>query len=118
MNIIFRFLLTGLWIFLLANILPGIHVDGFVTALIAAVILAVLNTLVKPILEALTFPVTILTLGLSLFVINVAMVYLTAYFVTGLQIDNLLSGILFAFLLSLASSGVTYNATGKKTQIS
>lgn len=118
MNIVFRFLLTGLWIFLLANILPGIHVDNYVTALLAAVVLAILNTAVKPILEILTLPITILTLGLSLFVINIAMVYLTDFILAGFGIDNLISGILFAFLLSLASSGVTYNSSGKKTQIS
>jgi len=104
MNLLLRILITGLVAYALAHFLTGIHVDTYWTALVFALILAVLNVLVKPILVLLTFPLTVITLGLFLFVINALVVLLASRFVRGFSIDNFWWGLLFALLLSLITS--------------
>ena len=104
MNFLLRILITALVAFGLAHFLTGIHVDTFWTALIFALILAVLNVLVKPILILLTLPLTIITLGLFLFVVNALVVLLASRFIRGFSIDNFWWGLIFAFLLSLITS--------------
>ena len=106
MNFLLRILITALVAFGLAHFLKGIHVDTFWTALIFALILAVLNVLVKPILILLTLPLTIMTLGLFLFVINALVVLLASRFVDGFSINNFWWGLLFALLISLITSVV------------
>lgn len=84
----------------LSQVLPGFHVAGWVPALWGAVILAVVNTLVKPILFVITLPLTILTLGLFLLVINALMLKLTAWIVPGVSVDDWVTTITAAFMLS------------------
>ena len=104
MNFILRLLVTALVAFALAQFLKGIHVDTYWTALVFALVLAILNVLVKPILIILTLPLTIVTLGLFLFVVNALVVLLASRFVDGFKIDNFWWGLLFALLLSLVTS--------------
>lgn len=104
MNFILRLLVTALVAFALAQLLKGIHVDTYWTALVFALVLAILNVLVKPILIILTLPLTIVTLGLFLFVVNTLVVLLASRFVDGFKIDNFWWGLLFALLLSLVTS--------------
>lgn len=104
MNFILRLLVTALVAFALAQLLNGIHVDTYWTALVFAIVLAILNVLVKPILIILTLPLTIVTLGLFLFVVNALVVLLASRFVDGFKIDNFWWGLLFALLLSLVTS--------------
>ncbi len=104
MNFILRLLVTALVAFALAQLLKGIHVDTYWTALVFALVLAVLNVLVKPILIILTLPLTIVTLGLFLFVVNALVVLLASRFVDGFKIDSFWWGLLFALLLSLVTS--------------
>ena len=104
MNFILRILLTAFAVVLLAKILPGVNVTGYVTAIIVALVLAVLNLLVKPILVILTLPVTVLTLGLFLLVINAVIIILADTFVPGFQVDGFLIALLFSLLLSLFQS--------------
>lgn len=104
MNFLVRILIIAVISFALANVLNGIHVDSFWTALVFAVVLAVLNIFVKPLLILLTLPVTILTLGLFLFVINALVVLLASRFVNGFSIDNFWWGLLFSLILSLLTS--------------
>lgn len=106
MNFLLRILITALVAFGLAHFLSGIHVDTFWTALIFALILAVLNVFVKPVLILLTLPLTIITLGLFLFVVNTLVVLLASRFVNGFSIDNFWWGLLFALLLALITSVV------------
>lgn len=106
MNFLLRILITALVAFGLAHFLKGIHVDTFWTALIFALILAVLNVFVKPILIILTLPLTIITLGLFLFVVNTLVVLLASRFVRGFSIDNFGWGLIFALLLALITSVV------------
>ncbi len=104
MNFLFRIFITALAAYGLANVLKGIHVDTFWTALVFALILAVLNVLIKPILILLTLPLTIVTLGLFLFVVNTLVVLLASRLVDGFSIRNFWWGLLFALLLSLVST--------------
>jgi putative membrane protein len=104
MNFLLRILITALVAFGLAHFLTGIHADTFWTALIFALILAVLNMLVKPILILLTLPLTIITLGLFLFVVNALVVLLASRFVHGFSIDNFWWALLFALLLSFITT--------------
>ena len=104
MNFILRLLVTALVAFALAQLLNGIHVDTYWTALVFAIVLAILNVLVKPILIILTLPLTIFTLGLFLFVVNALVVLLASRFVDGFKIDNFWWGLLFALLLSFVTS--------------
>ena len=104
MNIILRLLLNAAAVFALANILTGVSVDGYVSAIIVAVVLSILNLLVKPLLVILTLPVTILTLGLFLLVINGLIILLADKFIDGFSVDSIWWAILFSILLSILQS--------------
>ena len=112
MNFLIRIIITALVAFGLSYLLDGVHIDTFITALILALVLAVLNALVKPILVILTLPITILTLGLFLLVINALIIMLGARFVDGFKVDGFWWALLFSILLSVVSS-ILYSA-GKK----
>ena len=104
MNFSVKILVIAALSFALAHLLGGVHVDDFWTAIVFALVLAVLNVIVKPILIILTLPVTIVTLGLFLFVINTLIVLLASKFVEGFRIQNFWWGLLFSLLLSLIMS--------------
>ncbi len=112
MNFLIRILITALVAFGLSYLLDGVHIDKFTTALILALVLAVLNALVKPILIILTLPITIITLGLFLLVINALIIMLGDKFIDGFSVDGFWWALLFSILLSLVSS-ILYSA-GKK----
>ena len=88
-------------------LLPGIHVDHLLDALLVAVVLAILNNLVKPILIILTIPATILTLGLFLFVINAVIIQLAAWVVDGFHVRSFWWALLFSLVLSVVN-GLLY----------
>jgi putative membrane protein len=88
----------------LAHVLKGIHIDTFWTAIVFAVVLAILNIFIKPLIILLTLPVTILTLGLFLFIINALVVLLASRFVDGISIANFGWALLFSLILSLVTS--------------
>lgn len=104
MNSLIKILVIAALSFILANVLGGVHVDSFWTAIIFALVLAVLNVFAKPVFIILTFPVTLVTLGLFLFVINVLMVLLASKMVDGFTIDSFWWALLFSFLLSFIMS--------------
>ena len=112
MNFIVRIIITALVAYGLTYILSGIHIDQFTTALLLAVVLAILNAIVKPILIILTLPITIVTLGLFLFVINALIILLGSKLVDGFKVDGFWWALLFSILLSVVSS-LLYSA-GKK----
>jgi putative membrane protein len=85
----------------LSRVLPGFRVDGWGPALIGAVVLALVNTLVKPVLFVLTLPFTILTLGLFLFVLNALMLWITALLVPGFRVTGILTTLLASIVLAL-----------------
>ena len=104
MKFLLRIVIIAVVAFGLAYVLSGVQVDTFWTALVFALVLAVLNVLVKPILIILTLPLTIITLGLFLFVVNTLVVLLASRFVDGFRIANFWWGLLFALLLAVITS--------------
>lgn len=104
MKFIINLLITALVVFGLAHLLPGVSVDSYTTSLWVVVALVLLNLIVKPILQILTFPITILTLGLFLFVINAVIIMLCDYFVGGFNVENFWYALLFSLVLSLVES--------------
>jgi putative membrane protein len=104
MGFLLRLFFTWLAILLASYMLKGIHVDNYVTALIAAAVLALLNSFVKPILVFLTIPITLVTLGLFLLVINALIVYMVAYFVKGFTVDSFWWALGFSLLVSFIVS--------------
>ncbi len=89
---------------ILARVLPGVAVDSYITAIIVAVVLSLLNFLVKPILIILTLPITIITLGLFLLFINAIIIMLADSFIGGFQVQSIWWALLFSLLLSLLQS--------------
>lgn len=106
MSFLIRILVIAAVTFGLAHILNGLHVDDFWTALVFAVVLALLNVFIKPFLILFTLPVTFLTLGLFLFVINALVVLMASKFVDGFSIDNFWWALLFSIILSIISSAI------------
>ena len=103
MRLIANLLINSLAVFISAYILPGVKVDSFLTAFIVAIVLGVVNAFVKPVLVFFTLPVTILTLGLFILIINALMILLVSALVPGFRVDNLGWAILFSVVLSLVS---------------
>ncbi len=99
-----RILITAFALILVAKFIPGITVSGLYPALIAALILGILNVLVRPILVILTFPITLLTLGLFIFVINAALFWFVASFVDGFKVDGFIPALLGSLIVSIISS--------------
>lgn len=104
MKFILRILLSALAVVVLAKLLPGVHVASYGTAIIVAIVLALLNLVIKPLLILFTLPVTILTLGLFLLVINAIIILLADGFVGGFEVDGFFMAIIFSLLLSLFQS--------------
>jgi len=104
MKLLIKLLLNAIAVFVLAEVLNGVDVDNYITSLIVVVLISVLNILVKPILVILTLPVTILTLGLFLFVINAVIILLADKLIDGFRVDGIWTAILFSILLCILQS--------------
>ena len=91
---------------MLAYILPGVSVEGFLTAVIVAMVLGLLNYVVKPLLVLLTLPITIFSLGLFLLVINAVIILLAGKIVPGFYVDGFWAAVLFSLILSIANSWI------------
>jgi len=115
MNFIVRIIISAVVAFGLSYILQGIYIDSFLTALVLAVVLAILNAFVKPILIILTFPLTLFSFGLFLFVINACIILLAGKFVKGFRVDGFWWALLFSLLLSLLTS-LLYRKDKKEQQ--
>lgn len=103
MSWIIRLLLNALVIFLIAQYVPNISVDGAGTALLVAVVLGFINTFIRPIISFLSLPIQILTLGLFTLLINVGMLALTAYFIDGFEIETFVAAVIASLIISLTS---------------
>jgi len=106
MGFIIKFILTAIITYVLGNFLPGAHLAGFSDAILLVLVLAVLNAVVKPILKILGFPITVLTLGLFLLVINAVIVLIADAILPGFKLDGFLAAVLFSIVLSLTTSVV------------
>lgn len=96
---IIGWILNALAILAAAYLLPGVHVDGFLTALFLSFILGTINILIKPLLILLTLPITIITLGLFIFIINALMILLADSLIDGFAVDNFWWALLFSLVM-------------------
>lgn len=101
MNILVNWLLSALIVIVVAYILPGVHVESFLTALAVSLILGVLNLLIRPLIIVLTLPITLITFGLFLVVINAILLLITDAIVPGFTIDGFWWAVGFSLLVSL-----------------
>jgi putative membrane protein len=115
MRLLLTWLINALALLALKYIMPSITVDSFVTALIVAVVLGFINTLIRPIFVILTLPVTILTLGLFLFVINGLLFWAVGSFVPGFHVDGFWSGVFGAIIYSIISWALSALLLAKKS---
>lgn len=100
-NTVLRIIISTIAVFVAASILPGVHVDSFTTALVVAIVLALINTFIRPLLILLTLPLNILTLGLFTFVIIGMIVLAVTYIVPGFTVDGFLWALAFAFVVAI-----------------
>jgi putative membrane protein len=103
MGLIIRLVVSTLAVLVASKVIPGIQVDSIGTAIVVAIVLGILNTFLRPILQILALPITILTLGLFYFVINVLMVYLAANLVDGFLVSGFIAALLFSLVVSVVS---------------
>lgn len=104
MNLLIRLLISTLAIVAGAYLVTGVSVDSWTTAFVVAIVLGLLNTFLKPVLQILALPITILTLGLFYFVINIFIIYLASYFVSGFHVDGFISALIFGLVVSVVSA--------------
>jgi putative membrane protein len=106
MKIITKLVTTTLAVMVTAYLLPGVDIDNAWVAIVVAIVLSVLNVFVKPLLILLTLPITVVTLGLFLLVINAIIILLTSGFVPGFHVYGFWWALLFSLILSLISSAL------------
>ena len=104
MKTFLKILFTALAVVVLATVLPGVSVSGYLSAIIVAVVIALLNMVVKPLLIFFTLPATIVTFGLFLFVINAIIILLADNLVDGFAVSGFFAALLFSILLSIFRS--------------
>lgn len=100
---IINLLVTALAAFLAAKFTPGVSIRSYGSAIILAIVLALLDFFIKPVLQFISIPVTILTLGLFLFVINALIIILASYIVKSFRVDGFWSALLFSIIFSIVS---------------
>jgi putative membrane protein len=104
MKLITKLLLTAFILLLVAEFVPGITVDGLYPAIVAAVVLGLLNLFVKPVLFILTLPITILSLGLFMFVINASLFWFAATFIDGFAVSTFWHALLGSLIVTVFSA--------------
>lgn len=104
MNFFLKMILSSVAVIIVSYLLPGVYVEDFFAALVLAIVLAILNGLVKPILIVLTIPLTFFTLGLFLLVINAIIILMADGLVPGFQVDGFWWALIFSILLTITNS--------------
>lgn len=107
LNIFLRWIAYALAIVFISWIIPGIEVENFLSAMFVCIILALINTIIKPLIEIIALPVTVLTLGLFSFVINALMLMLAGWIAPGFEVEGFLSALFGSLLLSLFALGIS-----------
>ena len=113
LKILLVWLVNALALMAVAYLLPGIQVAGFVTALVAALVLGLINAVIRPVLVLLTLPATLLTLGLFIFVINGLLFWLVGSFVDGFTVSGFWAGVFGAIVYSIISWALSALLPGK-----
>ena len=114
MRFLLRLLLNGVAVFLAAQLIPGITVAGPGAAIVAGIALGLINAIVRPVLILLTLPVTLVTLGLFIFVVNAICLALAAWFVPGFTISGFIPALLGALVITIISWLLSALLTDKK----
>lgn len=104
MSLLLRFLLSGVAVMLTAYLLPGVHVSDYLAALLVAALVSFSNLVIRPLLILFTIPITILTLGLFLLVINAIIILGVDYFVDDFIVDGFWWALAFSLILSIFNS--------------
>ncbi len=104
---ILKWVLFALIIMFVGWLTPGLEVENFLTAMIAAVVIALINAFIKPIIMFLTLPINLLTLGIFTLVINAALFMFAAYLVPGIEVSGFLSALIASLLISIFSIGLS-----------
>ncbi len=112
MKLLFRILTTAISVMIIAHFMKGVFVASFTTSVIVAVVLSLLNVFIKPLLILFTLPVTLLTFGLFLLVINAIIILLCTKIVGGFAVDTFWTALLFSIILSLLQS-IMFSLTGQ-----
>ena len=107
-HFLLTWLVTAISLIITANLVSGFVVSSFGAALVAAVVIGLVNAIVKPILVILTLPLTILTLGLFLFVVNAITIWLAGVLTPGFDVTGLLPALLGSIILTLVASGINF----------
>ncbi|MFY0601997.1 MAG: phage holin family protein [Cyclobacteriaceae bacterium] len=104
MSFLSRLFISSLCVVLASYLLPGVYVEGFLAALVVALVLSILNVTLKPLLIILTIPLTIISLGIFLLVINAIIILIADSFVPGFSVNGFWWALLFSFILSIINS--------------
>lgn len=104
MKLLVSLVLNALALIITTYIVPGFHVASLTTALLAAVVIGLINIFIKPVLLFITLPINLLTLGLFTFVVNAIVLWLATLVVPGMMIDTPLAGLLAAVVISVVST--------------
>lgn len=104
MDFLLRLIISSLAILVTALVMPGVQVESMWTAILVALVLSVLNAIVKPVLVILTIPITVVTLGIFLLVINAIIILLADKIVPGFQVNSFWSAFFFSIVLSLVTA--------------
>ena len=112
MKLLLKILITSGLVLVISHFMTGVHVPNFLTALLVAIVLGLLNLFIKPIFVILTLPLTVFTLGLFLLVINAVIILICTKIVGGFTVDTFFTALLFSLILSLSQS-ILYAMIGK-----
>ena len=109
-HFLLTWLLTALALVITANLVPGFRVDSFPAALLASIVLGLVNAVIKPILIALTLPITLVTLGLFLFVVNALTILLAGSITPGFEVNGFLPALVGSIILTIVASVLNFVA--------
>lgn len=101
MKLVIKLAISVLALFIVEYLVPGFHLANIWTAVVAAVVIGLINTFIKPVLQLIALPISILTLGITAFLINVLLLWFASAIVPGFTIDSFLTAIIASILLSL-----------------
>jgi len=106
LNMLLKWVLFALSIILVAWIIPGIRVENFLSAMFVCIIIALINTFIKPILQVITLPINVMTLGIFSLVLNALLLMLAGWIAPGFEVDGFLNALFGSILLSLFAMGI------------
>jgi len=108
MSLIIKLLVNALSLIITANVIKGIHLYSFTSAIWAALILGLVNMVIRPIMLIITLPINVLTLGLFTLIINALMLWITSQLVSGFVIDSFFAALIGAIVLSIISTILSF----------